>query len=128
MAFNWSAIKASTRRAVHDTFKVRALYHDPRMSEPMPVSVRWHNKIGVIGQETNQGYAEVIEGIDRVIFNREELEKSAIITPDRNPIMPMKGGTIQLVDPLFNNSVLRLDSREPIVGPVDEVWNVVRVS
>lgn len=128
MSFDWSSIKASTRRAVHKTFKVRALYQDQYMKEPIPVSVRWHNKIGVIGQETNQGYAEVIEGVDRVIFNREELESIKSITESGNPLVPIKGGRIQLVDALYNNATLVLDSREPIVGPVDEVWNVTRVS
>lgn len=127
MAFDWSAIKASTRRAVHDVFKVRALYQDATMEEPIPVSIRWHNKIGVIGQETNQGYAEVIEGVDRIIFNREELEKTNLLSGSGRSVTPMKGGRIQLIDPLFNNAKLILDSKEPVVGPVDEVWNVVRV-
>lgn len=127
MAIDWSSIKASTRRAVHDVFKVGATYQDHTMSQPVPVSVRWHNKIGVIGQETNQGYAEVIEGVDRVIFNREELEQTKYITDNRMPITPIKGGRVTLMDALYNNAVLVLDSREPIVGPVDEVWSVARV-
>lgn len=128
MAFDWSSIKASTRRAVHDTFKVRALYQDRTMPQPVSVSIRWHNKIGIIGQETNQGYAEVIEGVDRIIFNREELAKTLYSTGTGLPVTPIKGGTVTLLDDYYNRAVLCLDSREPIVGPVDEVWNVVRVS
>lgn len=126
LSFNWASLKASTRRAVHDTFKVNALYQDAFMSQPLAVSVRWHNKIGVVGQDTNDGYAEVIEGVDRLIFNREELQRLAHVTDNNQPLYPTKGGKVKLTDPLFNGAVLVLDTKEPTTGPVDEVWNVTR--
>lgn len=126
MVPSWSSLKAMSRRAVHDTFKVQATYQDQFLESPVPVYVRWHNRIGVIGQETSQGYAEVIEGIDRIIFSREELEETHLISGTGKPVKPMKNGVVTLVDPLFNNAKLVLDTKQPDVGPIDEVWNVNR--
>lgn len=127
-SFDWAKLKASTRRLVHDVFKVNALYQDAFMSEPIAVTVRWHNKIGVVGQETNDGYAEVIEGVDRLVFNRDELMSLARFMDNRKPLVPVKGGKVKLTDPLFNGAILVLDTKEPTTGPVDEVWNVTRYS
>lgn len=117
MAFNFSACKALARRTVHSYLSVGALYAHSTLAEPVELRVRWHNKIARYGDLEDGGYAEVVEGINRVIFDADELNKKGVVL--------MKGAHVTLTDPEFNNAVLVLDTAEPRVGPIEIIWGVV---
>lgn len=115
MPFDFTQALVSMRKVVHDTFAIPARYDDTRGSVGVGLSVRWHNKMTLQGNLTESGYADFIEGIDRVIFNREELIQKNVIL--RN------AGTITL-GPEWNNAVLSLEALEPADGPVNVIWKV----
>lgn len=131
MAFDFTKVKARARRVVHKTLGVRAFYRDHSMSEPVEIKARWHNKIDRFGDLDNQGYAELIQGIDRVIF----------AAADARRINVKRGGEIVFVDygsglgvalgsPLGGSEVgppaFVLQNRDPNNGPYQEVWEVTR--
>lgn len=110
---DWQAVKAQTRRIVHETFGGDATYFDNVQPE-VAITARWHNKIEIGGDLESSGYAQTIEGIERVIFDVEELRTKGI-TLRNNGIVRMADGT-----------VLILSSQEPMVGPVEQIWKVSR--
>jgi hypothetical protein len=116
MPFDFAALKAQARRAVHDTLAVDAVYEDAHLPEPVGLRVRWHNKISRFGDIENIGYSEIIEGINRVIFDREELNEKGI--------MLRRGGRVTLTAPQYEGAVLVLDSQEPHSGPINLTWLV----
>lgn len=111
--FDWQAVKARSRRIVHDTFGGDATYFDSRTGV-VNLTVRWHNKIEIGGDLENSGYSQVIEGVDRVVFDRVELANKGITL--------RTGGVVTMAD----KTVLHLSTQEPIVGPVEVIWNVTR--
>lgn len=111
--FDWQSVKALTRRVVHNTFGGDAVYFDSIQPET-GLSVRWHNKIQVAGDLEGQGYAETIEGVERVVFDREELAAKGVVLRN-NGVVRMADGT-----------VLILAVQEPIVGPIEVIWQVAR--
>lgn len=114
MAFNFADAKAKLRRAVHVTLGVSALYQDSTMSAPEPIRVRWHSKIDRFGDLESAGYAEIIEGIHRVILDRDQARLLAV----RN------AGTITIAE--LGGAVLTLSAMEPYDGPVEEIWSVTK--
>lgn len=112
MSFNFAKVKAFARRTVHSTLGVQALYEDSTTNGPVCVTARWHNKIDRMGDIDNQSYAELIQGIDRVIFEAEVA---------RNYNMK-RGGTITF--PEYESAKFTLHVREPSSGPFEEVWEV----
>lgn len=110
-------IMANMRRVVRKTFGENATYSHPSSGAmAVPISVSWHNRIGIQGNLGNEGFTDLIEGINRAIFNREELAEKNLVL--------YKGGRITLTDPLNDGVVLILDSMESHVGTVNEIWNV----
>lgn len=112
MAGVFAEARALARRVVHDTMSVAASYFAPGASEPVEVNVRQPHKMGLTGDLSNDGYPEVMVGIDSVIFDREELSQKSIV-PARLARVVMADGT-----------VLSLESRHPSDGPIKEVWSV----
>lgn len=123
MGFDWTDVKAQVRGIVDQTFRVAATYQDQTLSVPVPVTVRWHNKIARQGDLEGAGYAEIIEGVERLIFNRDLL----LTANAGGPLRLVHKGVVTLTDPRYNNAQFWLEAREPIVGPVEEIWNVSRV-
>lgn len=117
MPFNFSAYKALARRTVHTYLSAGALYSHSDLAEPVDIRVRWHNKIARYGDLEDGGYAEVVEGVNRLIFDAAELNEKNIVLA--------KGAHIALTDPEFDNAVLVLDTAEPRVGPIEIIWGVV---
>lgn len=112
----FSALKAQARQAVHNYFAVVASYTDA-FTPPTVVGVRWHNKlIRPMPNMEGTGYAEVIEGVNRIIFAQAELQTLDVLLRPK--------GRVSLVD--YPGIVFVLESREPPDGPVDVVWNVSR--
>jgi len=113
-AFDWQSIKGRTRRIVHTTFSGDSTYQDDYLVAPVGLRVRWHNKIQLVGDLESGGFAESIEGIERIIFDRDELAEKAI-SLHHSGLVVMADGTR-----------LRLHTQEPIVGPVEVIWQVSR--
>lgn len=110
MTFNFADLKAESRRAVHDVLGVDAFYQDDSMSAPERIRARWFNKVARFGDLVEQGYAEVIEGVDRIV-----------VYPCDTPVVTFrKGGVITF--PVYNRSFV-LNTLEPSDGPDGQaVW------
>lgn len=109
MAFNFASAKAQLRRVVHDTLGVAAFYKDASMSAPAPIVARWHNKIDRFGDPENDGNAEVVQGVDRIV-----------LFPLDTPLINFKKGGV-VTFPEYGNA-FALDVREPSTGPLQVVW------
>lgn len=118
MASRFAMIKAKARRDVHASLSVSARYESYSLDHSDDISVRWHNKMAILGDIDNNGYANIIEGIERIIFMRSEIEAKNIKLEE--------GDTITITDYGFDNVRLVLKSQEPIVGPVEVIWQVAR--
>lgn len=114
MAFDFAALKSETRRVVHDTLGVSAFYKDDSMNAPYPIRARWHNKIDRFGNLQDQGYAEQVEGIDRVVLFPEDTPRLTFV----------RNGTVTFV---AADVTLRLQVQEPKDGPLEVVWQAVVV-
>jgi hypothetical protein len=111
-AFDFAAAKSALRRVVHDTLGVDALYQDDSMSDPVAITARWHNKIDRFGDPESQGYAEIVQGIDRIGLIPEYY-------PD---ITFRRGGTVTF--PAYGNAFV-LQVLEPADGPHTRWWQAV---
>ena len=119
MASNFAAIKAKARRDVHASLSVPARYENYAQDVIVEdLSVRWHNKIAIMGDLENGGYANIVEGIERIIFTREELAVKGVVLSEGDSIIMTAEG--------YENARLVLKTQEPIVGPVEVVWQVAR--
>lgn len=114
MAFDFAAAKTQARRAVHKTLAVPAVYVDDSMNGPMDIRARWHSRINRFGDLDRQGYAEIIENIDRIIF----------VPSDHAGFMPKRGGRVTFAQ---YGATFELDTREPKDGPLEVVWLVTRL-
>lgn len=119
MPFDHAAAKARARRIVHKTFSIRGDYNHQSLAAPIPLRVRYHSKQDLLGDLQNEGYPLAIDGIDRVIFDREELLQNGIIV--------MRGARVTIVDPNWPAVTLTMETREKSEGPVEEVWRVAKV-
>ena len=116
MAFDITEAKIKARRRVHKLAAAPALYEDETLADPVAITVRWHNKI--IPAETINGESEIISGIERLLFNEEEL---ALLD-----IVPIRGATVTI--PKYDNMKFELGFEEPNDGPVTTAWSVTAIS
>jgi hypothetical protein len=116
MEFDWAEAKACARQTVHDVLQVAATVVVAPGQDAQDISVRWHDKINRFGNLDNAGWAQTVEGIDRLIFNRPELETKGIVLSGNSTV------TLNAAGDKF-----QLDVKEPPNGPVEEVWVVVRI-
>lgn len=114
---NLAEIKARARKAVHTAFSVPAEHRSYGETTPNTLNVRWHNKLVLQGNGTSDGYAETIEGIDRLVFDIEELAAKGLTLE--------RGDTVTM-GPLYQGVVLVLEEKEPMTGPVEQKWWVAR--
>lgn len=103
------------RKVVHEALSVSALYSDSVVTN-IPITVRWHSKISVHGDLENQGYAQILEGVDRLLFYDAELAAATLEL--------QRGG--QIVIAAYQNATFELDVRQPTDGPVNVIWSVAR--
>lgn len=109
MGFDFATAKALLRRTVHDTLAVAAFYEDDSMSKPAPVQARWHNKIDRFGDPESAGFAEHIQGVDRIV-----------LFPGDTPALRFRrGGVVRF--PGYGNA-FTLEILEPSNGPLQQVW------
>lgn len=116
-AFDFTSALSTMRTVVHDTMSIPAEYQAPGQFGRVPVRVRWHDRLVLQGNMGETGYADVIEGIDRAIFSRDQLSEKGITL--------QRLGTIHL-PAAYNGVVLTLDALEKTDGPVNIVWKVTR--
>jgi hypothetical protein len=111
-------IKAMTRRQVHATFAVPCVLTTGDGS--FSVTARLHGKQMVGGDIESQGYSVTIEGVFRVVFNREEL---AILG-----VKPARGDRVTFADYIGpgQDITVELDARDEYDGPIDEKWSVAQ--
>lgn len=118
MPFDFAAAKARVRQIVHNTLSVSATYLDDTLDEAQTLNVRWHDKINRLGDLDNMGWAEQIEGIDRIIFNLPEVTSKSIVL--------RQGGVVTLTAALYGSVEFTLQAQEPVVGPIEVIWLVSR--
>jgi len=88
MPFDFAAVKSRARRTVNATFGVQAFYTDDSVDAPIETRARLHNRISrPYGDLTDgSGYAEIIEGIDRIVLIPEDINGFPF-TPKRGGVM-----------------------------------------
>ena len=118
MAFDFAALKAQCRRTVHDTLSVEVVFEDPRvLPAPTSLQVRWHESLKMHGNLVDAGYPDIMETVNRLIFDRDELaQKSISLDRGARVTMPATMGGVVLI----------LDAEEPSSGPIECVWRVVQ--
>ncbi len=112
---SFAEIKAAARRAVHDAFAIAATYQDAVVTTPVDLLVRYHTRMVRPFGDDGSGYAEVIENIDRVVFDTEALAALGIT--------PIRTGVVTFPD---YGITVKLDVRDPTSGPIAQAWTVVR--
>jgi hypothetical protein len=106
---SFADIKAEARRSVHEAFAVPCQYRASASDQPTDLTARLHTRI-VVGGE-NGSYASIIEGVTRVVFDREELAAKSVVL--------RRNGLVTFPD--YGQSFV-LDIRDPQSGPVTEKW------
>lgn len=124
MKFDFAKLKARVRKVVHDTLSVSAHYQDNMITSPQAIQARWHSKIELQGDLNYQGYAEVLENIDRIIFNVADARNLNI---KRGGLVTFHSYAQTLLDgTCLDAPTFILDSKEPTAGPHEEIWRVTR--
>ena len=109
-------IKARTRRQAHATFAVPCLLTTGGGSYAL--TARLHGRQVVGGDIESEGYSVTIEGVFRVVFNREELATVGV-----HPRRGDKAVFINYIGP-GQDMALELDARDEYDGPITEKWSV----
>lgn len=113
---DWAGYKAQARKTVHQTFRVEVDYSDVTLAAPKRLHARYHNRLDRGGIGAPDGYAAVLEGINRIVFERAELQAAGIELRDKGR-----------VDFLAYGISFRLDILDPKDGVDFETWTVVPV-
>lgn len=116
MAFDFSEALGKMRRVVHDTLSLPATYQDSTLDSPVPLRVRWHTKLNMTGDLENDGYAQFIEGIESIIFDREELLRLGVTIRER--------GKVTITASNFSGQIIMIGPKDPLYGPIEEVYKV----
>lgn len=107
----WGEIRQEARLAVHSEFGRSASYLPVAPGAvPVPCTVRYHTRIVRQGDLDREGYAQVVEDINRVIFLRSE-------------VVGERGGIVTI-----NTRGYSLDFLEPSDDAQFASWNVVPVA
>lgn len=106
--------KAAMRQSVHDALAVAATYLDSTMAEAAEITVRWHERGQIVGDLSNQGFAQIVDNYNVLIFDRAALETAGVVL--------RRGGIVTLEE---EGLAFQLDTARPIDGPVEVMWNVL---
>lgn len=87
--------------------------------------MRYHNKIDRNG-DLDGDYAEIIDGIDRLVFNDENLAEvsAALVEAGEAPLSLQRAAVVTI--PEYKGLRFTLDSQEPPDGPLEVIWVVAR--
>lgn len=83
---SWRDIKTAAREAVHDTFKLPAVYSPPT-GDDVECNARLVEKNDLTGDLDREGYGRMLVSVTRIIFDREEFT-----------VLPIRGGTVDFGD------------------------------
>lgn len=121
---SWAQMKALARRAVHTAFCVSASYQPPDPdAEPVALKVRWHTKQHLVGQLDSGGYAEMVEGITKIVFDKDELLQKEV-TLERLGVVTLL--PLEYLDRNGQAPVFILELEDEDTGPVGDTWQVTR--
>ena len=117
---SYADIKTQARRARHQAFAVPVQFYPKGARSALalvpPLTARLHNRVTVAADPLGGGYAQITEGITRLLFSRDELAAAGLV--------PKQGDRVAFGPP-FDVTVL-LDTKDTPNGPVVEKWNVSR--
>lgn len=128
-------IKTRARRAIHGRLAVPVTsYVDEEHPDgltfgdlltPPTLTVRYHNKMSR-GGNLDGDYAEVIDGIDKLIFLDQNVSEvsAALVEAGQPALVPSRGAEI-VIQP-YQGLKFILDSQEPPDGPSEVMWVVAR--
>lgn len=119
MPFNFASVKLLTRRTTHRVFGVQAFYSDDSVGV-VETRARLHNRIAKPHGDLvdGAGFAEVIEGIDRIVLIPEDLHGY--------PITLKRGGVFTFPQTHPGEEFI-LDVQEPDKAIYPAVaWHVVK--
>lgn len=111
----WIDIVQQARAVVHETFKRDALYYPSSdvSGSGVPVSVRLHDSQVMTGDLDREGYSQVYEDVERLVFLTSEVTANNV----------QRMGYVRIID---NNQLYRLDLREPSRDGFTVTFQVVR--
>ena len=115
MAFNFADAKARARRVVHSTFGVPAQLKSTSMSVPEPISARLHEATTVYGDLLDQGFAQTMEAVDRIVFVPSDFPEGLVARTNSEVTFAHRPGIIFV-----------LSTKEVSDGPLEEVWQATR--
>ena len=128
-------IKVRARRAIHGRLAVPAHLVDEDHPDGLifaddytgtRLTVRYHNKIAR-GGDLNGDYAEIIDGIDKLVFLDENVaEVSAALVANGQPALVLSRGA-EITIPGYKGLTFTLDTQEPPDGPAETLWVVARI-
>jgi hypothetical protein len=121
-----SALKMQARAALHGAMAEPAIYTAPgaggavyptpeQTDAGLSLTVRWHNKMRIQGERDSSDVG-ILEGINRLVFNTDELEALGL-TMVRLGIVDIPG----------YGKRFRLDQHEEPDGPLNDYWSVVEL-
>lgn len=116
MPFDFATAKLLVRRTVHATFGVQAFYSDDVITIPVEFRARWHNRNARPMGGMDGDYAEVIEGIDHIVFFPE--------TAKGQPLATKREGVVTFT--ALTGVEFILEYRMQPDGPLEEKWSVSR--
>lgn len=79
----------------------------------LKLTVRWHNKVRIVGERT-QDDVGILEGVNRLVFNTDELTALGLV-PERLGLVTIPG----------YGKEFRLDYNETPDGPLNQYWSVI---
>lgn len=116
-------IKAASRSAIHDHAAVDAVYQD-KYTDPANITVRWHTKLQRSGALEGGYDVEIIEGINRLVFNETNLaEATSVADGSPQPVTLRKRGSVTIPE---WGVTFSLDTLEDPDGPLSIYWSVVK--
>lgn len=115
MPFDFASAKANARRVVHTTLGVSAFIKVNSLSTPQEIVARLHEASTVYGDLLDQGYAETVEAVDRIVFIPEDIPSEHRPRKLAEVTFPHRPGITFI-----------LQVKMPTDGPHEEVWEVTR--
>jgi hypothetical protein len=115
MPFDFAAAKTLARRVVHSTFGVPAYYKGDAMSEPVLVRARLHEATTVYGDLLDQGFANTVEAVDRIVF---------IPSQETQPFNPVR--LAEITFPHRPGIKFILETKDVADGPLEVTWQATR--
>jgi len=70
---SWDELRRQTRQAVHATFAFPAIYTPPGGGVPVEINARLHTRVVRFGDLDREGFAQVIEDVNRVVIDLAEV-------------------------------------------------------